>query len=124
MDPFRLTAELLFGVVLVFVGAGYLRRRDAVSRDLVLAFAGLGFTFVIEVWRWLAGSTPPLVGLVVGVLLLLQPLFILHLVSLIRDVSRGILLGATLLLLGSVAAAIVFRPAPGPSLVAVAAFIG
>src|SRR5258706_1813153 len=124
MDPLRLTAELLFGVVFVFVGFGYLRRRDAVSRDLVLAFAGLGLLFVVEVWRSLAGSTPPPVGVVVAVLLLLQPLFVLHLVSLIRDVSRGVLIGATVLLLGSIGAAIAFRPAPALSLIAFAAFVG
>src|SRR6267154_5254316 len=106
MDPLRLTAELLFGVIFVFVGYGYLRRRDAVSRDLVLAFAGLGLTFLVEVWRRLTGSTPPPVGIAVAVLLLLQPLFVLHPVSLIRDVARVVLVGATVLLLGSVAGAI------------------
>src|SRR2546425_254547 len=35
MDPLRVTAELLFGLVFVFVGHAYLRRRDAISRDLV-----------------------------------------------------------------------------------------
>jgi hypothetical protein len=124
MDPFRLTTELLFGFVFVFVGYGYVRRRDAVSRDLVLAFAGLGLTFVVDVWRRVAGSTPPPIGFVVAVLLLLQPLFVLHLVSLIRDVSRIVLVGATLLLLGSVAAAILFRSVPALPIVALGVFAG
>ncbi len=105
MDPLRVTAELLFGLVFVFVGHAYLRRRDAISRDLVLAFAGLGLTFLVDVWRRVAGSTPPPIGIAVGVLLLLQPLFVLHLVSRIRDVPRVVLVGATVLLLGSVATA-------------------
>jgi signal transduction histidine kinase/CheY-like chemotaxis protein len=124
MDPFRLTAELLFGLVFVFVGYGYVRRRDAVSRDLVLAFAGLGLTFLVDIWRRVAGSTPPPIGFVMAVLLLLQPLFVLHLVSLIRDLSRIVLVGATALLLGSVAAATLFRSVPALPLVALGVFVG
>jgi signal transduction histidine kinase/CheY-like chemotaxis protein len=124
MDPLRLTTELLFGVVFLFVGHAYLRRRDAISRDLTLAFAGLGLTFLADVWRRVAGSTPPPVGIAVGVLLLLQPLFVLHLVSRIRDVPRTVLVGATALLLGSVAAAIVLRSVTVLPLVAMAAFVG
>src|SRR5207244_3277946 len=66
MDPLRVTAELLFGLVFVFVGHAYLRRRDAISRDLVLAFAGLGLTFLVDVWRRVAGATPPPIGIAVG----------------------------------------------------------
>ena len=123
MDPLRLTVELLFGLVLVFVVRRYLRRRDAVSLDLVLAFAGLGLTLVIDVWRGATGSTPRAAGIVDGVLLLLQPLFILHLVSLIRDVPRSALVGAAVLLLGSVAAALLVRSVPAFALVAVGSFI-
>ena len=124
MDPLRLTVELLFGLVFLFVGHNYLRRRDGISRDLTLAFAGLGLTFLVDVWRRAAGSTPPPVGIAVGVLLLLQPLFVLHLVSRIRDVSRVVLVGATALLLGSVAGAIVFRSVTVLPLVALGAFVG
>src|SRR2546428_828038 len=81
MDPLRVTAELLFGLVFVFVGHAYLRRRDAISRDLVLAFAGLGLTFLVDVWRRVAGSTPPPIGIAVGVLLLLQPSIVLPLMA-------------------------------------------
>ncbi len=124
MDPLRVTAELLFGLVFVFVGHAYLRRRDAISRDLVLAFAGLGLTFLVDVWRRVAGSTPPPIGIAVGVLLLLQPLFVLHLVSRIRDVPRVVLVGATVLLLGSVATAAVLRSMTALPLVALAVFVG
>jgi len=124
MDPLRLTAELLFGLVFLFVGHAYLRRRDAISRDLMLAFAGLGLTFLVDVWRRVAGSTPPPVGIAVGVLLLLQPLFVLHLVSLIRDVPRAVLVAATGLLLGSVAAAVVLRSVPALPIAALGVFVG
>src|SRR5258706_9234867 len=124
MDPLRLAAGLLFGVIFVFVGYGYRRRRDAVSRDLVLGFGGLGLTFLVEVWRRLTGSTPPPVGIAVAVLLLLQPLFVLHLVSLIRDVPRVVLVGATVLLLGSVAAAAVLRSVTALPFVALGVFVG
>jgi signal transduction histidine kinase/CheY-like chemotaxis protein len=123
MDPLRLTVELLFGLVFVFVARRYLRSRDAVSRDLVLAFAGLGLTVVVDIWKRVTGSTPPAAGIVVGALLLLQPLFVLHLVSLIRDVPRWLLLGATCLLLGSVAAALLVHSVPTIALVAVGVFI-
>src|SRR5258706_936738 len=49
VDPLRLIAELLFGLVFVFVGYGYVRRPDHVFRDLVLAFAGLALIFVLDV---------------------------------------------------------------------------
>src|SRR5258705_2273931 len=124
MDPLLLTAELLFGLVFVFVGQAYLRRRDAISRDLVLAFAGLGLTFLADVWRRVAGSTPPPIGIAVGVLLLLQPLFVLHLVSRIRDVSRVVLVCSTVLLLGSVATAGVLRSVTALPLVALGVFVG
>ena len=124
MDPLRLTAELLFGLVFVVVGRTYLKRRDAISRDVMLAFAGLGLTFVVDVWRRLAGSTPPPVGIAIGVLLLLQPLFVLHLVSRIRDVPRVVLVGATGLLLGSVVAAAVLRSLPALPIVALGVFVG
>jgi signal transduction histidine kinase/DNA-binding response OmpR family regulator len=123
MDPLRLMVELLFGLVFVFVARRYLRSRDAVSRDLVLAFAGLGLTVVVDIWRRATGSTPPAAGIVVGVLLLLQPLFVLHLVSLIRDVPRWLLLGATGLLVGSATVAILVRSVPTFALIAVGAFI-
>lgn len=123
MDPLRLTVELLFGLVFLFVVRRYARSRDALSRDLVVAFAGLGLLLVVEVWRGVTGSTPPVVGIVVGVLLLLQPVVVLHLVSLIRDVPRWLLWGAVALLLGSVAAAIVVRSVPAFALVAVGTFI-
>jgi len=124
MDPLRLTVELLFGIVFLAVARRYVRRRDAISRDLVLAFAGLGLTLVVEIWRAGVGPTPPPIGIALAVLLLLQPLFVLHLVSLIRDVPRSLLVGATAVLLGSVAAALILRPAPVFSLIAVGAFIG
>jgi signal transduction histidine kinase/DNA-binding response OmpR family regulator len=124
MDPLRLTIELLFGIVFLAVARRYLRRRDAISRDLVLAFAGLGLTLVVEIWRAAIGPTPPPIGIALAALLLLQPLFVLHLVSLIRDVSRFLLVGATVVYLGSVAAAVILRPVPVFSLIAVGAFIG
>ena len=124
MDPLRLMAELLFGLVFVFVFARYLRRRDPVSRDLTLAFAGLGLTFLVEIWRRAAGSTPPPVGVFVGLLLVLQPLLMLHLVSLIRDVPRVVLGSATVALSGSIAAALVFRSTPGLPFVALGVFVG
>ncbi|HET7704345.1 MAG TPA: response regulator [Candidatus Limnocylindrales bacterium] len=124
MDPLRLSVELLFGLVFVFVLAGYIRHRDPVARDLALAFAGLGLTFITDVWRRLAGSTPPPVGIAVAVLLILQPIFVLHLVSLIRPVPRATLLGAGVALVGSVGAAIVFRSVPGLPLVALSVFVG
>ncbi len=124
MDPLRLAAELLFGLVFLVVCREYVRDRDPVSRDVVLAFAALGSLFVLDLWRRLGGSPPAPASAVVGILLLLQPLFVLHLVSLIRSVPRPVLVGATALLVGSVAAAYVARSTPVVAGVAIATFIG
>ncbi|HET7028309.1 MAG TPA: response regulator [Candidatus Limnocylindrales bacterium] len=124
MEPLRLTAELLFGLLFVVVCREYVRRRDAVSRDVVLAFAALGSLFVVDLWRRAGGSVPAPVSVVVGGLLLLQPLFVLHLVSLIRDVPRWVLRGSTVLLFGSIALAVVAPSVPLVAVVAIGTFIG
>lgn len=124
MDPLRLAAELLFGLTFVLVAREYLVRRDPVSRDVVLAFAALGLTFVLDLWRRAIGAPPAPISVVVGALLLLQPLFVLHLVSLVRPVGRGVIPAATALLLGSVVLAVVFRSDARVAGLAMVVFVG
>jgi signal transduction histidine kinase/DNA-binding response OmpR family regulator len=97
MDEIALLAELLFLVLFIATFVGWIRRRDAISLDLTMIFSGLGLLFIIGLWERQTGlKAPDLVNKAVTVLfLVLQPLFTLHLVSLVRRVPKAVLVGAT-----------------------------
>lgn len=124
MDPIRLGAELVFALVFLGTCWRYVKRRDPVSRDAALAFSALGLAFVVEVTSLVTGATPGWLRLVDGVLLLFQPVFVLHLVSLLRPVRRSVLVGSTLALVGSIGVAFAARGAPLAGLGVAAAFVG
>jgi signal transduction histidine kinase/CheY-like chemotaxis protein len=124
MSAVALLAELLFG--LVFAGAlvQFVRRRDPVSRDVALAFSPFVVVFVASLWRELGGSVPGPVGVASSVLFLLQPLFVLHLASLVRRVSRRVFVGGIVAIIGSTVATVVLgRSVPQAGLAVVAAFV-
>ena len=81
-------AEVLFLVLFLATLREYVRRRDPVSRDLALVFSPLAVTFVAGAWSAVGGSTLAVLSLLLAVLLLAQPFVLLHLVSLVRTVSR------------------------------------
>jgi len=95
MQPILIVAELLLVVVFLATLRQYLQRRDAVSRDVALVFGGLAVLFVIEAWDRLGGDAPDLVRRAGTALFALQPVFALHLVSLVHTVPRPILIGAS-----------------------------
>jgi signal transduction histidine kinase/DNA-binding response OmpR family regulator len=115
-----MTVTELMGIVvegllaLVFLSAlvGYGRRRDPVSRAVALTFSPFVAILIASVWRQLLGSPPVILSAASGVLLLLQPVFALHLVSLIRPVSRRVQLGAIAVIAVTIVPAIVVRPLP------------
>ncbi len=124
MDLIALVVEAMFLVLFVATLIEYLRHRDPVRRDVMLVFSGLAVLFVVQVWRGLAGSVPVPVSIAGGVLLLLQPVFALHLASLVRGVARPILFGAAALIVVSILAAATVARGPLASVVALGSFIG
>jgi signal transduction histidine kinase/CheY-like chemotaxis protein len=97
-------AEGLFLILFLATLRAYVQRRDPVSRDLALVFSPLALLFGAEVWTQVSGSRPAVVNAGLIVLLLLQPFFLLHLVSLVRAVPRTATWLALALALGSVPA--------------------
>jgi len=90
-----LVIELLFAVVFVAVLAEYLRRRDPLSRDLVLVFGSVATLFVVQFIGIIFGSTPAWLAAASGLLILAQPLFTLRLTARLRHVPWAVL-GAAL----------------------------
>jgi len=101
MQPLVYLTEIIFVVLFIATLREYLRRRDPVSRDVMLSFSALAVLFVVSIWRDLGGGAPEIVSRVGGGLFILQPVFTLHLVSLIRRVPRRLFWAGTLLLVGS-----------------------
>lgn len=102
MDEIALFTELLFLVLFIATFVGWIRRRDPISLDLSLIFSGLGLLFILQLWERVTGVEPPalLSQAVTLLFFVLQPLFTLHLVSLVRRVPRPVLIGSTSLMLG------------------------
>ena len=124
-------AEIVFVVLFLATLREFVRRRDPVSRDLALVFSPLALTFVSGAWSAVAGSVPVVVSVILAGLLLLQPYFLLHLVSLVRVVPRLALRLALLLAVAAGPALILAQKAAGSTsstspvtLVIVAAFVG
>jgi len=109
MQPLVYLVEGLFLVLFLATLREFARRRDPVSRDLALVFSPLALLFVVEAWTQQAGSAPVIATVIWASLLLLQPFFMLHLVSLVRAVPQRALWLALVLTLASGLSVIVFR---------------
>ena len=121
MDLLVLFVEALFVVLFAATLVQYLRRPDPVSRDVALTFSALGVLFVLNLLgKALGGSAnvPQVLSIVGGVLFILQPIFTLHLVSLVRRVPFSVLAGATMLILVSGLPIFLIRPLPAAAIVA------
>ncbi len=83
-----LIIELLFVALFVATLVSYLRRRDALSRDVMLIFASLAGLFLVAGVGALFGTLPgPVIGVALA-LLLAQPLFTLRLANRLHPI-RG-----------------------------------
>jgi signal transduction histidine kinase/CheY-like chemotaxis protein len=102
MDWLVLIVEGLFLILFLATLLRYLRDRDAVSRDLALIFSALAVGFVDEAWEQATGAPFAVLSAVGAVLLLAQPVFTLHLVSLVRPVPRALVWSSAVLLFGGV----------------------
>ena len=116
--------EGLFLVLFLATLREYLRHRNPISRDLALVFSSLAFLFVVQALEDLSGQELALAGRIGAVLLLLQPVFLLHLVSLVRPVPRLALWGSAVVLGGtSVIALTVPEPPQAVALAMVSVFV-
>ncbi len=105
----------------------YARQRDPVSRDLALVFSPLAAALVGEIWKGSVGSPSPILRAIAGGLFLLQPVFVLHLVSLLRPVPRQLLWASAIILVGGTALAVVLPGAidvVGPRAIAAIVVVG
>lgn len=93
--------EGLFLVLFLATLGEYLRHRNPISRDLALVFSSLAFLFVAQALEDVSGRDLAVAGRIGAVLLLLQPVFLLHLVSLVRPVPRLALWGSAVVLAGT-----------------------
>ena len=90
MSPLNLVLEGLFAVLFVSTLVTYLRRRDSLSRDVMLIFASVAVIFVVVAVNALAGGLPePVLGAALA-LLLAQPLFTLRLANQLHPVPRWV----------------------------------
>jgi signal transduction histidine kinase/CheY-like chemotaxis protein len=78
----------LFTLVFARALVAYLRRRDALMRDVMLVFATICGLVLIDLYRRLIGRPPALVADVLTVLILGQPYFTLRLISRLRRVPK------------------------------------
>jgi signal transduction histidine kinase/DNA-binding response OmpR family regulator len=124
MQPLVYLVEGLFLILFLATLREYLRRRDPVSRDLALVFSALAVLFVVQAWGQLAGPAPAIATVLGGALLLLQPVFTLHLVSLVRSVPRWVLAGSlAATILAAIGAVLFARTSAAFGLVAIAVFV-
>jgi signal transduction histidine kinase/CheY-like chemotaxis protein len=118
VDPLVLFVELLFVVLFLATLVQYLQRRDPVSRDVMLTFSALGVLLLLGLIGKVAGGTPPQILTLVGAtLFFLQPVFTLHLVSLIRHVPPRVFVGATVLCLATGLPVIAVPALAGPNVI-------
>src|SRR5687767_10280398 len=97
MNLVTLLIELLFAILFVATLVSYLRRRDALSRDVMLIFASLAGLFLVAGLGALFGELPDVVIGVAFALLLAQPVFTLRLADRLHPIAAPVRLGATAL---------------------------
>ena len=91
LETLTLLVEAAFGLVFAGTLIDWLRRRDPLAREVMLAFAGLASLFVISLLRRGGVVVPEIVSRVAVILLLAQPLFTLRLLDRVRQLPRGLL---------------------------------
>lgn len=82
--------ELLFALVFVASLLDYLRRRDPLSRDLVLVFGSVASLFVVQFVGLIFGSMPRWLTIAGAALILAQPLFTLRMAARLRPVPAAV----------------------------------
>jgi len=115
-----LVVQALFAVVFARVLVVYLRRRDALQRDVMVMFSAMAVLFVLAVLAKAVGEPPAPVGGIASMLLLGQPFLTLRVVRRVRYVPKWIYRSAFVAWLGSGTAMLASGvPIPGPVVVLV-----
>ena len=104
--------EGLFAVVFVAVLLDYVRRRDPLSRDLVLVFGSVASIFVVQLIGLVLGTPPVWLSVASGLLILAQPLFTLRLTARLRPVPRVVIAAAVIGYVVTSVPLFVLRPLP------------
>jgi signal transduction histidine kinase/DNA-binding response OmpR family regulator len=125
MDLSSLVVTGLFGLLFISAVIGYVRRRDALSRDVMLIFGSVGMLFVEIGARAVIGSLPAWVDGAALALLFAQPLLTLRLADRLRPVQRPVRIGAAVAYSVTALPLIVLplKQVPALVLVAVAVFV-
>jgi signal transduction histidine kinase/DNA-binding response OmpR family regulator len=95
MNPVTILVELVFVGLFVATLISYIRRRDALTRDVMLIFASLAGLFLVAGLGALFGDLPgPIIGIAFA-LLLAQPLFTLRLANRLHPIATPVRVVAT-----------------------------
>jgi signal transduction histidine kinase/CheY-like chemotaxis protein len=90
VDLITIVLEVLFGALFLATLVAYLRRRDSLSRDVMLVFASIAMLFVLVAVSALLGPLPqPVIGGGVAILLA-QPVLTLRLAHRVRAINRWV----------------------------------
>jgi signal transduction histidine kinase/CheY-like chemotaxis protein len=103
--------ELLFAIVFVASLVEFVRRRDPLSRDLVLVFGSVAALFVVQFIALIFGSTPPQLAAASAALILAQPFFTLRMAARLRSIPRAVVVSAFIAYLAT-AIPLVILPRP------------
>ncbi|HEY8134853.1 MAG TPA: hypothetical protein VIF08_02350, partial [Candidatus Limnocylindrales bacterium] len=95
MSGLTFAVEIAFGLLFVATFVTWLRRRDAVSLDVMLIFAALAGLFFVSAISTVS-TNQELAGALALALLFAQPVLTLRLVARIRPIRRSVLVGAGL----------------------------
>jgi signal transduction histidine kinase/DNA-binding response OmpR family regulator len=120
MDLSSLVVTGLFGLLFISAVIGYVRRRDALSRDVMFIFGSVGMLFVLVGARVVVGSLPSWVDGAALALLFAQPLLTLRLAHKLHPVHRPVRIGATVAYVVTALPLIVLPLKAVPALVLVA----
>jgi signal transduction histidine kinase/CheY-like chemotaxis protein len=120
MDLTSVISSGLFALLFISTVISYLRRRDALSRDVMLIFSSVGMLFVLVGARLVIGSLPEWVTGAALALLFAQPQFTLRLANKLHPVHWSVRFGASVAYCLTALPLIVLPPASMPALVLVA----
>ena len=125
MDLSSIVVSILFGFLFISSVIAYVRRRDALSRDVMFIFGSVGMLFVLVGARLVIGSLPAWVDGAALALLFAQPPLTLRLAHKLHPVHRPVRIGAALAYAVTALPLIVLplKTVPALVLAAVAAFV-
>ena len=123
MDLSSLVSSGLFALLFISTVIGYLRRRDSLSRDVMLIFSSVGMLFILVGARVVVGSLPDWVTGAALALLFAQPQFTLRLANQLHPVHWYVRFSAAAAYWLTALPLIALPPETEPALILVAIFV-